>query len=101
MHYSNGVIAKIPYLDAGDSNSIIENNTANGTGGEGESLVRNYNLGWTVPANNLNQLQLFINELSIDKLKEYRKDAVQKSAIDSFQFEKQFQKLLLEINKIQ
>jgi len=65
-------------------------------GGEGENIVKKYNLGWTVPVNNINQLQLFINQLTIDKLNEYRKEDVQNSAVDSFKFEKQFQDLLQE-----
>ncbi|MBV1922835.1 MAG: glycosyltransferase family 4 protein [Flavobacteriaceae bacterium] len=69
-------------------------------GGEGEMLVRNYKLGWTIPVNNRDALQDFINQLTIEKLNEHPKKEVQQNAMNAFNFKNQFSNLINEIEKI-
>ncbi len=66
-------------------------------GGEGEVLVRNNKLGWTLPVNDKNSLQEFLDQLTIEKLQEYPKIEVQKNALNAFNFKIQFEKLIKEI----
>jgi glycosyltransferase involved in cell wall biosynthesis len=69
-------------------------------GGEGETLVRNNKLGWTIPVNNLNALQEFIDSLSSEKLTEFNKNSVQENTIKAFDFNIQFKELTEKLNAI-
>lgn len=68
-------------------------------GGEGEILVRNNKLGWTLPVNDKKSLQEFLDQLTIEKLQEYPKIEVQKNAVNAFNFKIQFEKLIKEIGQ--
>lgn len=68
-------------------------------GGEGELLVRNFKLGWTLPVNDSEALQSFIDQLTQEKLNEHPKIEVQKNAVNAFNFKNQFEKLISEIEK--
>jgi glycosyltransferase involved in cell wall biosynthesis len=69
-------------------------------GGEGETLVRNFKLGWTVPVNNLNALQDFIDSLTSEKLTEFNKNSVQENTIKVFDFKIQFKELTEKLKTI-
>lgn len=66
-------------------------------GGEGEDLVKKYKLGWTIPVNNIKALQLFMNELNTKDLNNYSKKQVQKSAVQNFSLQKQFNPFIEKI----
>ena len=63
-------------------------------GGEGEDIVKKNNLGWSVSVSGIDELQQFLNSLTIDKLKEFPKSQVQANAIKAFNFKAQFVNLL-------
>ena len=69
-------------------------------GGEGENIVTDNNLGWNIPVTEYKELQLFINSLTKDKLTEFSKENIQKTANYKFSFEKQFESLINEIEVI-
>ena len=69
-------------------------------GGEGETLVRNYKMGWTIPVNNLAALQYFIDSLTSEKLTEFKKESVQENTINAFDFNIQFNELTEKLNAI-
>ncbi|WP_232729116.1 glycosyltransferase [Ulvibacter sp. MAR_2010_11] len=69
-------------------------------GGEGEGLVTDYKLGWSIPVNNINFLQQFIDELSKEKLNEFPKDMVKKKADLLFDFHKQFKMFNTKIESL-
>jgi len=68
-------------------------------GGEGEIIVRDFNLGWVISVNNLEEFQVFINSLTRDKLLNFSIKEVQKSAVENFNFKIQFEELIDEIEK--
>jgi len=55
-------------------------------GGEGEHIVNDIGLGWTLPENDLRQLQGFIKTISVDDLIEFPKKEIQKKAVKEFDF---------------
>lgn len=59
-------------------------------GGEGETLVRENQLGWTVPVNDFKKLQQFTDALTPEMFQHYPKSAIQNKAMDVFNFDKQF-----------
>jgi len=69
-------------------------------GGEGENIVKENRLGWVISVNNLNELQEFIDSLSVTVLKNFSNNEVQKSAIANFNFKEQFTTLIKIVNNI-
>lgn len=69
-------------------------------GGEGGEIVKENELGWVVSVNNLNELQVFINSLSVKVLNDFSHNGVQKNAITNFNFREQFTSLVEYINNI-
>ena len=67
-------------------------------GGEGGLIVNQLKLGWSIPAGEMEALQLFINSLTTETLKEFPKYSVQENSISAFHFEEQFDAF---INKIE
>jgi len=59
-------------------------------GGEGEDLVRENQLGWTVPVNDFKKLQQFTDALTPEMFQHYPKSGIQKKAMDVFNFDTQF-----------
>lgn len=60
-------------------------------GGEGEDLVKDYNLGWVAKAGDYEQLNAVINTIHPNELTyKFRRD-IQQVAIDSFDFQKQLE----------
>lgn len=68
-------------------------------GGEGELIVKDFNLGWVIPVNNLKEFQLFINSLTSENLLEFSKKEIQKTAITNFNFRTQFEELIDIVDK--
>ena len=64
------------------------------SGGEGETIVKKYKIGWVVPVNNLTALQDFISTITVESLTSFPKKEAQKNAFANFDFNNQF--LLLE-----
>ncbi len=66
-------------------------------GGEGGTIVENEELGWTVPVNNFEALQNYLNSISTEELKRFPKEVVQKNSISAFDFKKQFDEFIISI----
>lgn len=69
-------------------------------GGEGEEIIKKYDLGWVIPTGNFVALQQFITSLSVEKLNEKQKSIIQERAKETFSFDKQFLSLLTLVKKI-
>jgi hypothetical protein len=69
-------------------------------GGEGADIVKNKELGWVIPVNNLGHLQHFVDTIDAEKLNDLQKKVVQRNAESSFNFKEQFLRLLLEIERV-
>ncbi|WP_034260110.1 glycosyltransferase family 4 protein [Altibacter lentus] len=69
-------------------------------GGEGGDLVRDHELGWVIPVNNIQELQSFIDSLSFETLQKHPKTAVQESSVSAFQFNKQIEALIQAIEAV-
>lgn len=67
-------------------------------GGEGETIVRNNKLGWTIPVKDMMALQDFFNSLSTQTLLEFNKKDAQLNAVNSFSFIKQFKELIIKLD---
>jgi len=66
-------------------------------GGEGEMIVKNTELGWTLPVDDKQALQSFIDELSPATLEAFPKNVLQNRAVKAFDFTKQLESLLDEV----
>lgn len=62
-------------------------------GGEGETIIKNYNLGWVAEAGNYNALNYTINKIR-ENLNEVSKKSIQKTAITHFNFKEQLNTLI-------
>lgn len=62
-------------------------------GGEGETIVRNYNLGWVAKAGNYNDLNAKLSELKKEDLNLKLKNKIKTAAEINFDFEKQLSSL--------
>lgn len=69
-------------------------------GGEGGDIVEKEFLGWVIPVNNFNELQDFINRVSLKELEQFPKEMVQKNSISAFDFNKQFEAFTTSIESI-
>ncbi len=69
-------------------------------GGEGENIVTATRLGWTLPVNDLEQFQFFIDGLSSEKLREFPKDSIQQNAMNAFNFDEQFERFLEKLIRL-
>lgn len=69
-------------------------------GGEGGDLVRTHNLGWVLPVGDNATFEAFLNQLQWDGLQKFPKKTVQLNAKKAFDFEKQFETLLVALTKI-
>ncbi|MCF6306652.1 MAG: glycosyltransferase family 4 protein [Flavobacteriaceae bacterium] len=69
-------------------------------GGEGETIVNYFCIGWTIPVNNNSALQDFITTLSSEKLKEFSNCNIQEKSVINFDLNKQFEKLVNTFDKI-
>ncbi|RSK41501.1 glycosyltransferase family 4 protein [Mangrovimonas spongiae] len=62
-------------------------------GGEGETIIKKYALGWIAASGNYNDLNHVINSISLSKLDANVKSDIQKRALKHFDFEKQLKSL--------
>ncbi|MCB0462043.1 MAG: glycosyltransferase family 4 protein [Flavobacteriaceae bacterium] len=62
-------------------------------GGEGETVIKNYNLGWVAEAGNYNDLNLKLSEIKKEELNIEYKNKLKKTAQNSFDFNSQLNKL--------
>ena len=69
-------------------------------GGEGGDIVKKADLGWVIPVNDFEALQVFLNNFLISDLKQYPKQSVQQNSITAFDFNRQFKKLMKIIEVI-
>lgn len=69
-------------------------------GGEGEDIVKNSQLGWTVPVKRLDLLQEFIDGLSIKNLQDFPKQKVQHNVLRKYNFEEQFEAFLKKLEAV-
>ncbi len=69
-------------------------------GGEGGEIVIKNKLGWTVPVNDADKLQQFIDSLTPSILNEFSKVSIKETSINKFSFTNQFDELIKEIELI-
>ncbi len=69
-------------------------------GGEGEDIVNKELLGWTVPVNDVEALQTFINTLSPEKMREFPKEQIQENSATAFSFQKQFENFIALVQRL-
>ena len=62
-------------------------------GGEGESIVKEFQLGWTAQAGNYEDLNRVINAISTTAITIDMKESIQKTAIEKFNASKQLDDL--------
>lgn len=58
-------------------------------GGEGETIIKNHNLGWVAQSGDYKDLNVVISKIEIAKLSVERKKAIQKVALEHFDFQQQ------------
>lgn len=58
-------------------------------GGEGETIIEKYHLGWVATSSDYNDLNVVISKIEISKLSEANKKAIQDIAITNFDFKAQ------------
>ena len=66
-------------------------------GGEGENLIRKYDLGWVAESSNYEQLNSVISKIDQTKLETLNRSKIQKTAFENFDFKKQLNKLVEDI----
>ena len=66
-------------------------------GGEGETIIDKYNLGWVAEAGNYLELNSKINDINKEKLDLNFKKNIQKTALQNFDFQKQLSVFLKQI----
>ena len=69
-------------------------------GGEGEQIVREYELGWTAEAGNYSDLNLVLKGISKDQLGENRRRKIRNNAVVHFNFEKQLSALVAKLEQL-
>jgi len=69
-------------------------------GGEGGDLVEEHQLGWTIPVGDVAALQQWVNEMSREKLHAFPKNKIQERTVATFNFESQFNSLVVRIEKL-
>lgn len=69
-------------------------------GGEGEDIINETKTGFVVPVNDSEKFQEFIDSLTVKKLTKFTKVTVQENAIKQFDFQQQFAKLIIVIERI-
>ena len=62
-------------------------------GGEGEFIIKNYNLGWIAEAGNYEALNQVISEIKGSFISNDLRTEIQKTAIEHFDFKKQLSQL--------
>jgi hypothetical protein len=62
-------------------------------GGEGENIVKYYELGWIAEAGNYKNLNTVISKLNTLKLESGNRMNIQKTALDNFDFNNQLNQL--------
>ncbi|WP_435135539.1 glycosyltransferase family 4 protein [Formosa sp. A9] len=62
-------------------------------GGEGETIIENYKLGWVVPSSDYKALNLQLSKIDNTELNHRFKNQIQKTALKNFDFEKQLNQL--------
>ncbi|MEY8870685.1 glycosyltransferase family 4 protein [Meridianimaribacter flavus] len=63
-------------------------------GGEGETVIRNYNLGWVAESSNYKDLNSVLNKIKKEDLTIASKTIIQKTALQHFNFNKQLNELI-------
>lgn len=69
-------------------------------GGEGGDVVEQHQLGWTIPVGNEAALQLWINEITRERLATFPKKKIQERTVSAFNFESQFNALVERIEEL-
>jgi len=69
-------------------------------GGEGEVLVKKYNLGWTAEAGNYENLNLMISKINVLKITSSYKQKIKFTAQENFDFNKQLNIIIDYFNKL-
>ncbi|WP_338732237.1 glycosyltransferase family 4 protein [Mangrovimonas cancribranchiae] len=62
-------------------------------GGEGETVIKKYALGWIAESGNYNHLNRVINSISLSQINSNVKSDIQKQALTHFDFKQQLKKL--------
>jgi len=62
-------------------------------GGEGEIIIENNNLGWIADSSDYNHLNKVISNIDVESITRNKKEAIQKSAVDNFDFIDQLYRL--------
>ncbi|WP_303316555.1 glycosyltransferase family 4 protein [Flavivirga abyssicola] len=66
-------------------------------GGEGESIIKDYRLGWVAEAGNYNDLNTVISRVNPSDLKLNNRNRIIKIAIENFDFDKQLDALIEKV----
>ena len=69
-------------------------------GGEGEGIVKKYNLGWTVEATNYNYLNNMISSINKTELNSSLRQKIKETALFNFDLTTQFNNLIENINRL-
>ena len=69
-------------------------------GGEGETIVKDHQLGWVIPVNDIDKLQRFIDSLTVEKVNIFPRRQVQNNAINQFDFSAQLHQLIEKLNPL-
>jgi len=69
-------------------------------GGEGETIVKDNQLGWVIPVNNIDKLQRFIDSLTVEKVNMFPRKQIQNNAINQFDFSAQLHQLIEMLNSL-
>ena len=66
-------------------------------GGEGEKIIKKYDLGWVAQAGNYNDLNMVISKINPSDLNVHYKNKIQKIALDKFDFNSQLNLLIKKL----
>lgn len=66
-------------------------------GGEGETVIKNYNLGWVAESSNYKDLNSVLNKIKKEDLTITSKTIIQKTALQCFDFKKQLNELIAKV----
>ncbi|WP_335973023.1 glycosyltransferase family 4 protein [Gaetbulibacter jejuensis] len=64
-------------------------------GGEGETVIKNYNLGWVAESSNYKDLNSVLNKIKKEDLTITSKTIIQKTALQCFDFKKQLNEFIV------
>ncbi len=70
-------------------------------GGEGETIIKKYNLGWVAEAGNYNDLNILISSINPSDIPQVYKEQIRQTATEKFDFEKQLSLLVEKLVRIQ